>query len=542
VTDPFQDSYDADMASKEARQQILKTFDRKLDGKGRIQPRSVEVGRANQVELHIEKADRHFAVRGDEEVHFDVHEDAEEEEDIVGGERPRSSLPQVRRRTLKPPFANGVFMAPGEDVAKKIWDFEQQETEVQRTQRLRKQTKARKMAASREADHFLDMMREKGGGSVTIAWRRHFDSDGDGELSFTEFCNALADLEYKVDTVKLWHEFGGKSNNSLGLQVLDPDGANILDYFAEWCVEMMGGPIEVFRHMDSDGSDSLEPDEFAEGLADLGFFEAAGIPSVLNSEEGVLTHLYPLLDQNGFGCIQADQMLFLEKDKEKRERLQLELARIREFGHDVVEEVKSEASAWLHKTGRQNIGRKHWKQIKAHNSLGSSPTASARQTPSSFRSRSPNHSAKSRTPKAMSVTDFHKESPTHAQAAMSIMASTTGASMTSSRSLPQLPSSRAGKKSLPRRVDPTSWAAGQVERSKDARKIYRHSLVPALPPMNENPAFQRPGSLPVQRRRAKGRHYHEFDASKTHDHFLISGKQRSLWEHYYVTGPVEIYR
>lgn len=216
----------------------------------------------------------------------------------------------------------------------------------------------------RESDRFLQLMRDRGGGNVALAWRRYFDSDGDGNLDFREFCEALIELKYKGDVPALWTELGGANSNSLTLEALDPENAAVLDYFGVWCASTREGPLEVFKEIDADGSDSLTADEFAEGLRELGFFDRPDRPPGLESEEEVLSNLFPLLDQNGHGCITPSQLLFLEKDAEKKAALERQLARIARHGVEAAPEpLPNDAQRMLHHLALSTtmLGGKHWK-------------------------------------------------------------------------------------------------------------------------------------------------------------------------------------
>ncbi|CAJ1446652.1 unnamed protein product [Effrenium voratum] len=222
---------------------------------------------------------------------------------------------------------------------------------------LQKKKKVRTPA--REAAKLLSSLRQLGGGSIGVAWRRLFDVD---EAKFPEFCCALVTLHFSGDVIRLWHDLAGPSTPVLKLEAVDPESASLLQAFKAWCTSRLGGPVEVFRAIDlaSDGSGSVKTEKFVEGLQKLGFFQPKGAAWQMKTPELVLQKLWPLLDHHCRGCITTDSLLFLEKDPQKRAAVHRERNRRPKRSPEGHKSDKIIHNLLLETTA---MGNKHWSQI-----------------------------------------------------------------------------------------------------------------------------------------------------------------------------------
>merc|ERR1712146_659083 len=99
--------------------------------------------------------------------------------------------------------------------------------------------------------------------------------------------------------------------------------------------------------------DSLTPEEFVAGLHNNGFFHLADCPQVMCNPELAMKNLFSLLNADGGTCISREEMAFLEKDKEARDRNLKELQQLAEQGTKGIQgDFKNHAEKMIHNTLR----------------------------------------------------------------------------------------------------------------------------------------------------------------------------------------------
>lgn len=209
---------------------------------------------------------------------------------------------------------------------------------------------------------------EKGNNNFIVAWRLHFDSNFDGVLSFMEFCAALSKLEYAGDLIELWREIDTDGSNRITLDEIDPDSADVLLFFKEFCA-LMGGPCDLFAKIDTNNNGLLSQYEFAEGLTKLGWFDNPNCPLSVDTMEEVMSLLFPALDLNGSGQISPEELVFLEMDPAKKRRLEKKFEKARRQKQWAVKEgrpkSRKEATKFLNLLTKKStpMGGVHWTEF-----------------------------------------------------------------------------------------------------------------------------------------------------------------------------------
>jgi Ca2+-binding EF-hand superfamily protein len=116
-----------------------------------------------------------------------------------------------------------------------------------------------------ELNGFLRLLKSRYG-SLARAWKEGLDTDGNGVLTFIEFCNAARRIGYGGKIKALWKELDANGNGHISLNEIDAATAESLDKFNEKLTEKGTVPLEKSWRsvLDTNRSGRVELSEFIE--------------------------------------------------------------------------------------------------------------------------------------------------------------------------------------------------------------------------------------------------------------------------------------
>jgi len=174
---------------------------------------------------------------------------------------------------------------------------------------------------SEEVEYLRGVLMEKGDGVIMKAWRKYFDPYCIGDVTFTKFCKGLTSLGAAGDdAVDLWKKLDSDGTNLLTLDEVDMDSFNMMEYCQKFC-DKFGGAAAMFGQVDYNRDGRLDRYEFGYAMQQQGFCDDPECPEFLNTPPKVSERLFPVCDVNSDGSISMLELLFLERDVEKRKQV-----------------------------------------------------------------------------------------------------------------------------------------------------------------------------------------------------------------------------
>lgn len=151
-----------------------------------------------------------------------------------------------------------------------VWNEELGKRIKENAAKVRAAEKNRQMGAQ-TLDAFKRQLLIRYGSTVT-AWRNALDNDGNGKISFGEFCMACRDLSYNGNLKALWAELDDDGSGLITLNELDPVAAITIEKYREFLLEKFGNMVTAWHQgLDISGQIRLTEEEFEERCRALGY-------------------------------------------------------------------------------------------------------------------------------------------------------------------------------------------------------------------------------------------------------------------------------
>lgn len=124
-------------------------------------------------------------------------------------------------------------------------------------------------------EEFVDLCIRKFG-TIMGAWRNCLDRDGNGKLTFNEWCEALRQIGYAGDINALWKTYDVDKKGHIAIKDMDPMAHEVTTSFMNLLSERFGTLDKAWTQgFGKDPHDSLTAQELAKGCETLGFSYSA---------------------------------------------------------------------------------------------------------------------------------------------------------------------------------------------------------------------------------------------------------------------------
>ncbi|CAD7968886.1 unnamed protein product [Amoebophrya sp. A120] len=164
--------------------------------------------------------------------------------------------------------------------------------------------KAQAEMGARDAQSFLQLLVRRFG-TIMRAWRNGLDLDGNGRISYYEFCKAARAIGYESSLRQLWNDLNDNDDKAfITLDELDVDTFNRINYFNDILTRNFSSLKEAWLFFDIDKQNQIYEKQFRIALVDKLNFDTAKYD---------LKKLYEDLDYDGNGFLTLDDWLFLKK-------------------------------------------------------------------------------------------------------------------------------------------------------------------------------------------------------------------------------------
>lgn len=144
-------------------------------------------------------------------------------------------------------------------------------------------------------------------GHTLKAWLRHFDSDNDCKITFSEFCIGMTNIGYTQNVVDLFNSIDLDGSGELSLEEIDAKSANLWSRFRQWCVKTFPNSREMLLQL-SAGGQTLDKAGFIQGCKRCGW-------------TGQLEDLiFQSLDTEDLGFVTLSSLKWFESDLKRLKR------------------------------------------------------------------------------------------------------------------------------------------------------------------------------------------------------------------------------